>query len=415
VDIAPIIKALRRNKLGTLLMCLQITMTLAIVCNCLSVIDRYMERSTRPTGIDEGNIFTLSNQWLGNPADIGARIQADLAAIRSVPAVRDVQDTNSFPLRGGGWGWKLSLRASQKVPTSSTTLYFVDDHGLNTYGLMLVAGRWFRPDEIGEHGMSDLSFPPTVVISADLAHRLFPSGNAVGQMVYWTPTATSRIVGIVERAQTPWAAFMGRTDEQSSFLPYRYVDGQTFYVVRARPGQLADAMRKVPEQLIALSQERIVDNISTFTETRNTAYFESRTNAVELGALSGLLLGVTGCGIVGLTVYWVNQRRRQIGVRRALGASAADILIYFHAENLLIAGCGTVLGVALALASNLWLVTHFELARVSVGFVALAALIVLAASQVAVFWPSLQAASISPASAARGQVRRGTQILGSRR
>ena len=48
-----------------------------------------------------------------------------------------------------------------------------------------------------------------MIVSDDLARKLFPSGNALGQVVYWNPAASSRIVGIVERAQTPWAAWTG--------------------------------------------------------------------------------------------------------------------------------------------------------------------------------------------------------------
>jgi len=157
MDLIPILKALRRNKVGAILIGLQMAITLAVACNCLSVIQQYVESSTRPTGIDEANIFSFTNQWVGNSADVAARIQGDLSAIRQVPGVVDVQSTNSFPLRGGGWGWGLAVKPGQS-PVSSTTLYFVDEHGLNTYGLKLVAGRWLGADEVTDHGMHDTVF-----------------------------------------------------------------------------------------------------------------------------------------------------------------------------------------------------------------------------------------------------------------
>ncbi|MGH8259632.1 MAG: ABC transporter permease [Steroidobacteraceae bacterium] len=403
MEILPILKALRRNRVGALLISLQIAVTLAILCNCLSIVGQYLDRSSRPSGIDEADIFTFTNQWVGKPADLSARIQGDLAAIRAVPGVVDAEETDSFPLRGGGWGWGLSLKPDQRIPTSPTTLYFVDEHGLATYGLKLIAGRWFTREEVGEHGMHDVAFPATVVVSADLAHTLFPSGHALGRIVYWTATASSRIVGIVARAQTPWAGGgPGPEEEQSSFLPYHFINDVTMYVVRARPGRLADVMRAVPARLYALSRQRVIDDVSTFVETRARAYAVPRSTSVLLGALSALLLAITVCGVIGLTMYWVGQRRRQIGMRRALGARWVDILGYFHTENLLIAGIGAVVGVALGLSANLWLVSHFALPRMSVIFIAAAAVCVLAVSQVAVFWPALRAASISPGIAARG-------------
>ncbi|HTY48504.1 MAG TPA: FtsX-like permease family protein [Steroidobacteraceae bacterium] len=401
MDILPILKALRHNKVGALLIGLQIAITLAIVCNCLSIIQDYVHHSGRPSGIDEADIFTFSNQWSGKPSDLSARIQADLAAIRAVPGVVDAQATDSFPLRGGGWGWGLSLKPDQKVPTSPTTLYFVDEHGLAAYGLRLVAGRWFTADEVGEHGMHDMNFPAGVVVSADLAHRLYPSGNALGQIVYWTPAASSRIVGIVAQAQTPWASYGDFEAEQSSFLPYHFVNSGLYYVVRARPGQLAGVMPAVQDRLYSLSRARVIDDVHTFAETRNLAYFRSRATAVLLGTLCALLLAITVFGIIGLTMYWVGQRRRQIGMRRALGARRADILGYFHTENLLIAGVGALLGIALGLGSNIWMVAHLELPRMSLAYIALGAAIVVAVSQAAVLWPALRAASIAPAVAIR--------------
>jgi putative ABC transport system permease protein len=402
MDLIPILKALRRNKVGAILIGLQMAITLAVACNCLSVIQQYVASSTSPTGIDEANIFSFTNQWVGNPADVAARIQGDLSAIRQVPGVVDVQNTNSFPLRGGGWGWGLAVKPD-KSPVSSTTLYFVDEHGLTTYGLKLVAGRWLGANEVTDHGMHDTSFPPSIVVTADLAHRLYPNGNGLGQLVYWTSTAPSRIVGIVERAQTPWASFGGGDGGSlSTFLPYHFINTATFYVVRAHPGQRASVMKAVQERLYSLSRQRIVDNVRTFAETRSFAYFRARATAVLLGALAALLLGITVFGIIGLTMYWVGQRRRHIGMRRALGARRLDILGYFHTENLIIAGTGVLLGFGLGIASNLWLVSYFEMPRMNAAYIGWGALIILALSQAAVVWPALRAASTSPAIATRG-------------
>src|SRR3546814_17864916 len=76
-----------------------------------------------------------------------------------------------------------------------------------------------------------------------------------------------------------------------------------------------------------------------------------------------LLLLVTASGIVGMATLWVNQRRKQIGVRRALGARRSDILRYFIPENVLISSLGIASGTLLALALNQLLVSPFELSR----------------------------------------------------
>jgi putative ABC transport system permease protein len=90
-------------------------------------------------------------------------------------------------------------------------------------------------------------------------------------------------------------------------------------------------------------------------------------------------------------------------MRRALGASWRDILAYFHTENLLIAGSGAVIGIAAGYGGNLWLAANQGIAHLSVAYLCLAAAAVLGLSQLAVLWPALRAAALSPAAAIRGQ------------
>jgi len=394
-----ILKSVRRNKIGALLLVLQIAISLAVMSNCLSIIQDNLAQMRRPTGVDEANVFLVSNQWLNKPADLGPRIQADLDVIRSVPGIMDAEATNSYPLHGGGSSGGLSLKPDQKV-TTRTAEYYVDEHGLAAYGLKLAAGRWFTAGEIGEVGVHESENPASVIVTAALAHKLYPSGNALGQVVYWTPAASSRIVGIVERAQAPWAAWTQARAEYSAFLPYHYIDNWVMYVVRSRPGQMGRAIPAVEERLFKLTRQRVVAT-ETFAEARNSAYFDPRSTGVLLGVLCAVLLVVTIFGIVGLTMYWVGQRRRYIGMRRALGACRIDILNYFHTENLLIAGCGALLGILLGLGGNLWLTSHLELGRMSVAYICVGAVIIMAISQASVFFPAMRAASIAPTEAIR--------------
>ncbi len=400
MDILPVLKSIRHNRVGALLIVLQIAITLAVMSNCLSIIQDNLAHMRRPTGVDEANIFIVANQWVGKPADLGPRIQADLLAIRSVPGIVAAQATNSYPLHGGGWSAGLSLKPDQKVPTAPTAKYLVDEHGLATYGLRLTAGRWFTAGEIGELRSYDNEYPASLIITAALAQRLYPAGNALGQMVYWTPEAASRIVGIVERAQAPWAAWTEARAEYSAFLPYHFVNNPVTYIVRARPGQIGGTMPEVEARLLKLTRQRVVKS-GTFAEERVGAYFAPRSTGVLLGVLCAVLLAVTILGIVGLTLYWVGQRRRYIGMRRALGACRIDILRYFHTENLLIAGSGVLLGILLGLGGSLWLSSHLQLGRMSVTYIGAGAVIVMAISQASVFFPAMRAASISPTEAIR--------------
>jgi putative ABC transport system permease protein len=160
-------------------------------------------------------------------------------------------------------------------------------------------------------------------------------------------------------------------------------------------------IKETQKQLLGLSRARILDKTRTLTESRRLAYRDDRGLAVILLVVSATLLVVTAVGIVGITSFWVTQRRRQIGIRRAMGATRTAILRYFQTENLIIATAGAVLGIVLAMSLNFWIAGKFEMARLNFGYTLIAAVIVLLLGQIAVLWPAVRAASISPVVAIR--------------
>jgi putative ABC transport system permease protein len=394
-----LLRTLQHNKIGPTLIGLQIALTLAIVCNSLFIIQQYARHMRAPTGIDENNIFTLSNSWLTEPDDLEARIKDDLTTLRGLPGVIDAVATNTYPLSGSGSYRSVSVRREQREPTSSANLYFVDEHGLAAYGLHLVAGRWFTADEIAAVLSTDRKYPMVIVVTQSLARQLFHSSPALGQALYFTPDHASRIVGIIERAQSP---YVGYDVEDTIFLPLQFLNNGLNYVVRTRPGRQAQVMRATSDALYSLAHLRVLQNLRPFTDTRRRAYMDDRANSVMLVIVSALMLAVTAFGVIGLTMYWVTQRRRFIGMRRAMGARRLDILKQFHAENLLIAGGGCTLGIVLGLLCNDWLLTKLDgLQRMNPAYIISVALVVLAMCQAAVLWPALRAASVPPASAIR--------------
>jgi putative ABC transport system permease protein len=95
----------------------------------------------RPSGLDEANILTVNNSWVGTPDDLKARIATDLTALRALPGVVDAEATNGVPLSGLGGGTAISLQLAQNQQSAGTAQYFVDEHGLATYGIRLICIR----------------------------------------------------------------------------------------------------------------------------------------------------------------------------------------------------------------------------------------------------------------------------------
>jgi len=403
VDILPILCSLRYNKTGALLIGLQIALTLAIVANSVFIVQAYRREIQRPSGLDEANIFTMSNEWALEEGDVVAHTKEDVAALRALPGVIDAEATGGFPLCGCGGLYYLELKNPQADKFHPTIIktYLVDDHALSAYGLNLVAGRWFTPTEVGLARNVNPDVPVAAVITRQLANEMFPAGNALGQLVSVVREKPSRIVGILEAATS--TDFDSYRQGDAAFVPLQWVGNYVNYVVRTRPGDQTRVMKVAQDKLYALSRQRVLKNAQTFAQIRRHAALDKRTTSVMLSVVCAVLLTVTVFGIVGVTQLWVTQRRRFIGMRRALGARRRDILEYFLIENLLIAGVGCALGIALGLAGNTWLRTEvYALGPMSPAYICIAALLVLGLSQAAVLWPALRAASVPPAIATRG-------------
>lgn len=406
MELGPILSSLRRNKVGATLIALQIALTLAVLCNALFIIEQQTARSRAPSGIDdESSVFIVSNQWAGASSDLAAREKTDLAGLRALPQVANATVSADQPLGGRLIGEGVSLHPDNPRAGAGTAVFTVDEHAMNTLGLRLIAGRNFRPEDIVvAHGFADnYTSLSGVIVTRELARALDPTGNVLGRTAAFAPgDMTAPIIGVVERLASGQFAGDSEFAAHSVLMPLLWVDSNVLYLVRAKPGQLAAAMRAVPDGLNKISRQRTIVGIQSLADARLDFYRGARSEALLLGIISGILLTVTAFGITGLTSYWVSQRRRQIGIRRALGATAGNILRYFQTENLLIVGAGSALGIALGLAGNLWMVRSIALTRLPPVYLIVGTIVVLALGQIAVLWPALRASAVPPALAARG-------------
>jgi len=404
MEMRPILSAMRRNKFGALLIATQMAVTLAFLANALTLVEQRIAWSDRPTGLDEADIFMIHTEMVDHPNDLAARQAADVDALRTLPGVADAYPTNMYPLEGGGWIETVNLTADQKTPTAFTAHYMGDEHALHTMGLTLIAGRNFSADEIANRTDNDLPPPSGFIISKVLAAKLFPNGDALGKPIFVENTRPVPIMGIVDRLEGPMTIATGlysTFSENSVLTPYRLIGESGVYMVRAQPGQRDAVMKAAETKLFALNENRIIQSRS-MEQVRADAYRGAHGLIVLLSAICAALLIVTAFGIIGLTSYWVAQRRQQIGIRRALGATRQAIVRYFQTENFMIAAAGAAIGIAFAIALNLWMVRSFQMVRMDNSRAVVGAVIIVLLGQFAVIWPALRAASIPPALATRG-------------
>jgi len=403
MEIRPIFSILMRHKTAAALIVLEIALSCAIICNAVFVIGHRAGEMRRDSGIAEDELVYVSVSSLQPDRNRDAMRREDTATLAAVPGVRSVTSVNQLPYGDNVWASGINLRPGQAESVVTASNYMDDGRLLPTLGLRVAEGRGFNPDEYQDQEALETAGPtpqvPAVLLSRPLAARLFPGRNAVGQDIYVWGDQPSRVVGVVDRLIAPGR---GRTFEDSfhtMIFPLRVSNGG--YVLRTDPERRDEVLKAAVAALVRADPNRIVDAQNTVSAMRRDFYSRDRAVIWLLVSVCVALLAVTAFGIVGLASFWVQQRTRQIGIRRALGATRAQILRYFQAENLLLTTTGIVLGVLLAYALNLTLMRQYELPRLPLAYIPASALLLWLLGQVAVFGPARRAASIPPAVATR--------------
>ncbi|WP_434989111.1 ABC transporter permease [Xanthomonas melonis] len=398
--IRPTLSTLRRHKTAAALIVLEVALSCAIISNALFLIGNRLERTKRPSGLTENELVTLTISGIGRDEDARALTETDLAALRSIPGVKYASSVSQVPYGDSMWVSGLKLTADQKNATITVNDYTGDSQTLDTMGLTLIQGRRFTE---GEFTWSDdkTAIIPSVILTKSAADKLFPDQSALGKSIYRGGTPM-KIVGIVAHLARVGNYGGAAVYDDSMLTPVKmtYKDGGR-YLLRTDPNRRAEVLRQAVTTLEKNSASRIIENPKTFEEMRRSFYRQDRAMAWLLITMSIALLIVTALGIVGLASFWVQQRTKQIGIRRALGATRGQILRYFQIENLLLASIGIVLGMLMAYSINVWLMTRYELPRLPLIYLPIGAITLWLLGQIAVFWPARRAAAVPPAVATR--------------
>jgi putative ABC transport system permease protein len=408
MEIKPILSALMRNKTGPILVALQVALSLAILANALHVVNERREVAARPSGLlDEAATFYFNVRNLNSdgPEQMLATMKREAEVLRAVPGVVSVANVSQMPISGSGSSNSVALDRRQERESAIASIYISGDSLVKTFGLKIVEGRDFLPQEfvdINENENRDL--PKQLIISKALADKLWPGSSAIGKTLYFgtgEDAQGTEVVGVVERLQSAHGD-LGERGEWSAITPARlYGNPGALYAVRAEAGQRDRIMKEAEEALRKSSATPMILEVKTVTDDRQKRYRGDVALSWMLITVSVLLLLITCSGIVGMASLWVTQRRKQIGVRRALGARKVDILRYFITENVLITSAGVFGGVLLGLGLNHLLVTRLEMARLPAEYLIGGAIVFWALGILAAYGPAWRAASISPATATR--------------
>jgi putative ABC transport system permease protein len=408
MEIRPILSALLRSKIGPLLVALQVALSLAILANALHIVNDRRGVVSRPSGLsDESSTFYIAGRDLANvtPEQLLTDIKSRTDLLRAVGGVASVAQVSQMPMSRNGSISSVALDPRQDKSSTEASIYQSGDSLVKTLGLTLVEGRDFQPEEIADvNEIAEHVRPQTIIISRDLAAKLWPGAPAVGKTLYFGTGGDAqgaRVVGVVDRLISADAE-TGERGLQSIIVPHRvYGNPGALFAIRTEPGQRDRVMKEAESALRKSSATSMILDLGTVEQDRKDRYRGDVELQWMLVAVSALLVLVTCCGIVGMASLWVTLRRKQIGVRRALGGRRFDILRYFLTENFLITSAGVFGGVVLGLALNQLLVSQLEMARLPAAYLGFGALGFWLLGLLAAYGPAWRAANISPAIATK--------------
>jgi putative ABC transport system permease protein len=329
-------------------------------------------------------------------------VKEDLRALRALPGVIDAIQVNAIPMSGSGWSMGLQTQAGAEFDGVGTAVYMVDEHAINAFDLEIIGGENFLASDITLRKSGQQTWPNKVIITQAMAQKLFPDEGwqyALGKTVFINDNQPMVVTGIIDKLQAPW---VGWDNLENVMLSPAITEFKgTNYFIRTEEGLRDTLMADVEALLANNNSHRLIKDMRSIQDSRERAYRGHTAMIKILSTVMVILTIVTGLGIVGLASFSVNQRKKQIGTRRALGASQGAIVRYFMLENFLISSTGVVLGAALTIGLNIILVKVFSLDRIDWFYLPIGMAVLWIVGQVAVFGPAKKAANIPPALATR--------------
>jgi putative ABC transport system permease protein len=407
LEIRPLMSALWRSRTGPLLVAAQVAIALAVLVNVAYVVQQRIATAERPTGIDLQNIFWVVSQGYAPSYDQATTVKADLAYLNSIPGVAAAAISHNLPQVYSETDLPFAATPNPNAAGEDALIYMMSERGIEALGLRLLAGRPPLAEAVAPPAADFTQafgrWAPEVVITQDLAQKLFPKGDALGKTLYAQMiNRPAKIVGIVGHMQAipapePFTELMQRV----VFVPAIPPGPTALYLVRTQPGRRAAVMAKVEKELAGMQPGRFIAKMEALDQTAAHTRSRFRATAVILAVVGVLVTAVTAIGIFGLAAFHVATRTKQIGTRRAIGARKADILRYFLIENGLITSAGVVIGCLLALVVGTRLSLMFQAPRLPLYYLVAGALALWMLGVCAVLVPARRATRISPAVATR--------------
>jgi putative ABC transport system permease protein len=321
--------------------------------------------------------------------------------LRALPGVTGVGIVNNIPLDEGTGGGRFITDSME--PASGGVLLdqnFTGGDYFQVMGIDLLRGRAFTNDEA-------VTPNSNIIISRSAADRLWPDQDPIGQRIRRPsgPELWFTVVGVVEDVkQDDWRdageaiVYFPLTGP----LPTAWAMSSPAYVVKSPRAESLG--REVREFVRQVAPEAPVYREYTMAFLARRSMVQLSFTTLTLGVVSGLAMLLGAVGLYGVLSYTVAERTREIGVRMALGASAAAVRRLVVSQGAKVVAVGVVVGVAAAWASTRFLDTLlYEVDPVNTGVFAVMAVMMIAIGMLASYVPARRASLVNPIESLRNE------------
>ena len=324
-------------------------------------------------------------------------LQETLERLRAVPGVRDAAVTDRMPLSGDPWSAAIEVEDRPTPPRAAGTTHataMVDGRYFGTMGIPLLRGRTFAAiDDAGAAG--------DVIVSHAFAVRYWSGASPLGKRIRRAGGTWHTVVGEVGDVHDE---ALDRPVDDLVYFPIVQRDGEASapYLVtvlaRTQPGRAGATVGSIRSIVRALDPALPTFGEGTLDDVVRGASARTRALVVLLAVASAVALTLGAVGLYGVVAYGVSVRRREIGVRLALGARPADVSRAVALAGLRLAAIGVAIGAAGALAfARLLRGLLYEVSATDPWVLGGTAVTLLLGALVASWLPARRAAAVDPA------------------
>jgi putative ABC transport system permease protein len=390
--------SLHQRRIRAVLVAGEIALSLVLLVGAGLTIRSFIRLQNEPPGFNPDRVVTVGVSLPGarypTPQKKAEFWRRTVGALQQVPGVAIAGAINRLPLLPGNSTRGLTIRGLPPHVIASAHYRTTSPQYFRTMEIPLLRGRFF--EESDAEGRA-----PVAIISAAAAQRFWPDRNPLGERFQiGRPEIT--IVGVVGDVH---AAALDQAPQPTVYVPYGQDPWPSMvFTLRVAGARSASVQAGVRDAIWQVDKDQPIGQILTMDEQLSKSLTRRRFSVTLLVAFGVVAVLLASIGLYGVLAFIVAQRRREIGVRMALGARPRDVIADVMGQGLRLAGYGVVAGIALALmVTRLLRSLLFGTSPTDVFTFAAVATLLVAIAAAASLVPALRASRVDPLIALRDE------------